>query len=201
MRCEKLPGAPPRPQRASTLDDADAVSSTAAHYDAVPPDNDAGSRLCEPTLLQTLVCYRLIDPGSEWRLHRQWFEQSAMADLLGEDYAPVAKNALYRCLDKLLPDKAALFSHLRARWQDLFAATFEVLLYDLTSTYFESPTALTDPAWPMTRLPIWSSMRSSFSRSPSSMRSTGMPVQRDTTCATWFAVTASSEKTLAAPGT
>jgi hypothetical protein len=83
-------------------------------------------------ILQTLVCYRLIDPGSELRLHRQWVEQSAMADLLGED-APVAKNALYRCLDKLLPHKAALFSHLRTRWQDLFA------VYDLTSTYFESP--------------------------------------------------------------
>jgi hypothetical protein len=90
-------------------------------------------------ILRTLVCYRLIDPGSEWRLHRQWFEASAMADLLGEDYGLVAKNALYRCLDKLLPHKAALFSHLRARWQDLFAATFDVLLYDLTSTYFESP--------------------------------------------------------------
>ena len=90
-------------------------------------------------ILQTLVCYRLIDPGSEWRLHRQWFEQSAMADLLGEDYSLVEKNALYRCLDKLLPHKAALFSHLRARWQDLFAAKFDVLLYDLTSTYFESP--------------------------------------------------------------
>ena len=90
-------------------------------------------------ILQTLVCYRLIDPGSEWRLHRQWFEESAMADLLGEDYGLVAKNALYRCLDKLLPHKAALFSHLRARWQDLFAAAFDVLLYDLTSTYFESP--------------------------------------------------------------
>jgi hypothetical protein len=90
-------------------------------------------------ILQTLVCYRLIDPGSEWRLHRQWFEASAMGDLLGEDYGLVAKNALYRCLDKLLPHKAALFSHLRARWQDLFAATFDVLLYDLTSTYFESP--------------------------------------------------------------
>src|ERR1700757_2812868 len=90
-------------------------------------------------ILQTMVCYRLIDPGSEWRLHRQWFEESAMGDLLGEDYGLVAKNALYRCLDKLLPHKTALFSHLRARWQDLFAATFDVLLYDLTSTYFESP--------------------------------------------------------------
>jgi hypothetical protein len=89
-------------------------------------------------ILQTLVCYRLIDPGSEWRLHRLWFEQSAMADLLGEDFSLVEKNALYRCLDKVLEHKSALFSHLQTRWKDLFAATFEILLYDLTSTYFES---------------------------------------------------------------
>ena len=101
------------------------------------PDSREGTRWQH--ILQTLVCYRLIDPGSEWRLHRQWFEQSAMADLLGADYGLVEKNALYRCLDKLLPHKQALFSHLRQRWLDLFGATFEVLLYDLTSTYFESP--------------------------------------------------------------
>jgi len=89
-------------------------------------------------ILQTLVCYRLIDPGSEWRLHRLWFEQSAMGDLLGEDYSLVQKDALYRCLDKLLPHKEDLFSHLRQRWQDLFSANFDILLYDLTSTYFES---------------------------------------------------------------
>jgi len=89
-------------------------------------------------ILQTLVCYRLIDPGSEWRLHRLWFERSAMADLLGADFRLVEKNALYRCLDKVLEHKAALFDHLRCRWQDLFGARFEVLLYDLTSTYFES---------------------------------------------------------------
>ena len=94
---------------------------------------------CWRDILQTLVCYRLIDPGSEWRLHRQWFEQSAMGDLLGRDYALVEKNALYRCLDKLLPHKEALFSHLRQRWADLFGAKFDVLLYDITSTYFESP--------------------------------------------------------------
>src|ERR1700675_1606639 len=93
---------------------------------------------CWQHILQTLVCYRLIDPGSEWRLHRLWFEQSAMGDLLGADYGLVEKNALYRCLDKLLAHKAALFGHLRQRWQDLFGAGFEVLLYDLTSTYFES---------------------------------------------------------------
>ncbi len=87
------------------------------------------------------VVYRLIDPGSEWRLHRQWYEQSAMADCLGADYALAEKNALYRCLDKLLEHKRARFTHLTQRWQDLFGARFEVLLYDLTSTYFESAPA------------------------------------------------------------
>jgi transposase len=100
------------------------------------PDSRQGS--CWRHILQTLICYRLIDPGSEWRLHRQWFEQSAMGDLLGEDYALVEKNALYRCLDKVLEHKRALFGHLSERWRDLFAAKFDVLLYDLTSTYFES---------------------------------------------------------------
>src|SRR3982075_3205593 len=99
---------------------------------------DSREGTCWQDILQTLVCYRLIDPGSEWRLHRQWFEQSAMGDLLGEDYSLVAKNSLYCCLDKLLPHKTALFSHLRHRWQDLFGATFDVLLYDLTSSYFEA---------------------------------------------------------------
>jgi hypothetical protein len=94
-------------------------------------------------VLQTLCCYRLLDPGSEWRLHRVWFERSAMADLLGEDFALAAKDTLYRCLDRLLEHKGALFDHLSARWKDLFGVKFEVLLYDLTSTYFES-----DPPFP-----------------------------------------------------
>jgi hypothetical protein len=100
------------------------------------PDSREGS--CWHHVLQTLVCYGLIDPGSEWRLHRLWYEQSAMGDLLGEDFALVEKNALYRCLDKVLEHKQALFSDLTERWQDLFGAKFDVLLYDLTSTYFES---------------------------------------------------------------
>jgi len=100
------------------------------------PESRQGT--CWGDILQTLVCYRLIDPGSEWRLHRLWFEQSAMGDLLGRDYALVEKNALYRTLDKVLKHKRALFSHLQERWQDLFGAKFDVLLYDLTSTYFES---------------------------------------------------------------
>ena len=89
-------------------------------------------------VFKTLACYRLIDPGSEWRLHRQWFEDSAMGDLLGEDFALVQKDKLYRCLDRLLPHKQAFFSFLKERWQALFQPRFDVLLYDLTSTYFES---------------------------------------------------------------
>ena len=89
-------------------------------------------------VLQTLVTYRLIDPGSEWRLHRHWYEHSAMGDLLGEDFRLAADDTLYRCLDLLLEHKTAIFSHLTDKWKDLFNAKFEVLLYDLTSTYFES---------------------------------------------------------------
>jgi transposase len=88
-------------------------------------------------VFKTLVCYRLIDPGSEWRLHRHWYEQSAMADLLGEDFGLVQSDKLYRCLDKWVTHKEALFRFLRQRWQALFEVHFEVLLYDLTSTYFE----------------------------------------------------------------
>ncbi len=93
-------------------------------------------------ILQTLVCYRLLDPGSEWRLHREWFLRSAMADLLASDFSLAESHKLYRVHDLLLPHKAELFSHLQQRWKDLFGARFEVLLYDLTSTYFES-----DPAF------------------------------------------------------
>lgn len=88
-------------------------------------------------VLKTLVFYRLLDPGSEWRLHRQWFEASAMADVLGEDVGLVQIDKLYRCLDKLLVHKEAFFSFLKGRWQSLFGIGFDVLLYDLTSTYFE----------------------------------------------------------------
>jgi transposase len=89
-------------------------------------------------VLKTLVAYRFIDPGSEWRLHRQWFDASAMADLLHSDFALAEKNTLYRCLDKLVQHKDELFKFLKRRWGELFGASFEVLLYDLTSTYFET---------------------------------------------------------------
>jgi hypothetical protein len=87
-------------------------------------------------VLKTLVAYRLIDPGSEWRLHRHEFEQGAMGDLLGEDFGLVQKDHLYRCLDQLLAHKNDLFSFLQQRWKTLFDAKFDVLLYDLTSPYF-----------------------------------------------------------------
>ena len=88
-------------------------------------------------VLQVLATYRLIAPGSEWRLHRQWFLDSAMADLLGSDFGLAEAHKLYACHDLLLAQKQALFTHLTERWRDLFNASFDVLLYDLTSTYFE----------------------------------------------------------------
>ena len=89
-------------------------------------------------VLLVLVAYRLIAPGSEWRLHRQWFGQSALGDLLSADSALADPHKLYGCHDLLLEHKQALFDHLIGRWRDLFNLSFEVLLYDLTSTYFES---------------------------------------------------------------
>jgi len=88
-------------------------------------------------ILQVLVAYRLIAPGSEWKLHREWFGKSSMADLLGADFGLAESHKLYACHDLLLQHKDELCSHLVARWRDLFNANFDVLLYDLTSTYFE----------------------------------------------------------------
>jgi hypothetical protein len=89
-------------------------------------------------VLFVLVVYRLLAPGSEWRLHRHWFERSALGDLLGADAALADIHTLYGCHDRLLEHKQAVFDHRVGRWRDLFNATFDVLLYDLTSTYFES---------------------------------------------------------------
>jgi transposase len=88
-------------------------------------------------VLQLLVVNRLIDPGSELRIHRQWFLRSAMDELLQVDFAVAGKDRLYRCLDRILAHKDALCSFLAQRWKTLFDASFDVLLYDLTSTYFE----------------------------------------------------------------
>jgi len=94
-------------------------------------------------VLFVLVAYRLLAPGSEWRLHREWFQRSALADLLGEDAGLAEIHKLYRCHDRLLVHKQAVFDHLVGRWRDLFNISYDVLLYDLTSTYFEA-----DPPFP-----------------------------------------------------
>src|SRR5208337_4441705 len=105
------------------------------------PASREGTRWDE--VLFVLMAYRLLSPGSEWRLHREWFDRSALADLLGSDASLGEINTLYRCHDRLLAHKQAVFDHLTGRWRDLFNASFEVLLYDLTSTYFEA-----DPPFP-----------------------------------------------------
>ena len=99
----------------------------------------AGSReeVAWEKVLQLLVVNRLLDPGSEFRVHRQWYLSTAMDALLGTDFAVAEKDRLYRCLDRVLEHKQELFLWLRQKWADLFQADFEVLLYDLTSTYFE----------------------------------------------------------------
>jgi transposase len=88
-------------------------------------------------VLRLLVVNRLLEPGSEFHVHRQWFVDSAMDELLESDFAVAEKDRLYRCLDRALKHKQDLFVWLKQKWADLFQADFEVLLYDLTSTYFE----------------------------------------------------------------
>jgi len=105
------------------------------------PPSRKGTR--RDLIVQALSCYRLLDPGSEWRMHRSWYEKSAMADLLGAGFELAEIHKLYECLDRLIEHRRELFDHLTERWRDLFNAKFDVLLYDLTSTYFES-----DPPFP-----------------------------------------------------
>jgi len=88
-------------------------------------------------VLQLLVVNRLIDPGSELRIHRQWFLRSAMDELLDVDFAVAGKDRLYRCLDRILEHKDSFCKFIAERWKTLFDTSFDVLLYDLTSTYFE----------------------------------------------------------------
>src|SRR5215831_1398290 len=88
-------------------------------------------------VLRLLVVNRLLEPGSEFHLNRQWFVGSAMDELLDTGFAVAEKDRLYRCLDRVLKHKQDLFVALKQKWADLFQADFEVLLYDLTSTYFE----------------------------------------------------------------
>jgi transposase len=97
-------------------------------------------------VLQLLVVNRLIEPGSEFHLHREWFDHSAMDVLLGTDFVVAEKDRLYRCLDRVLEHRQELFAHLQQRWKTLFDVCFDVLLYDLTSTYVEGEAELNPKA-------------------------------------------------------
>ncbi len=100
---------------------------------------------------QTLVTDRLLDPGSAWKWPRPWFEATAMADLLGEDFALAEGHKLDECWDLLLPHQQALFKPLTGRWKDLCNAKFDGLLYDWTSTYCEQRSSL----WPGGQAQVW----------------------------------------------
>ena len=99
--------------------------------------DDSRSDIPWSEVLKLLVVNCLIDPASEFYVHRQWFDKSAMDELLNTDYRIAAKDRLYRCLDRILEHKEELCIYLKSRWEDMFDIEFDVLLYDLTSTYFE----------------------------------------------------------------
>src|ERR1017187_2735034 len=88
-------------------------------------------------VVELLVVNRLCDPRSELFIHEKWFPQTAMDLLLDCGAAVAEKDRLYRSLDRMVAHKDALERHLADKWRDLFGASFDVLLYDLTSTYFE----------------------------------------------------------------
>ena len=102
-------------------------------FDAFFGDRLKPSRKGTPWLkiLTLLLCNRFIAPGSEWFVHRHWYRQTALSDMLGLDREVVQKNALYDCHDQLLEHKSHLFTHLRQRWKNLFNAEFEVLAYSV----------------------------------------------------------------------
>jgi len=84
-----------------------------------------------------LAISRLCAPGSELAVEERWYPSTALDDLLGIEEGKINDTRLYRCLDRMLPQKTALERHLKQRYGELFAAEFDVLLYDLTSTYVE----------------------------------------------------------------
>ena len=94
-----------------------------------------------PAMAAVLVLARLCEPSSELHIAEDWFRQTALDDLLGIPEEKVNDDRLYRALDQLLPHKEALERHLRARLGELFDLDYELLLYDVTSTYFEGEAA------------------------------------------------------------
>jgi len=92
-------------------------------------------------LVAVLVIARLCEPSSELHIAEDWFRRTALEDILGLAAATLCDEQLYRALDKLLPHKQALEEHLKGRLGELFAVHYDLLLYDLTSTYFEGEQA------------------------------------------------------------
>jgi transposase len=86
---------------------------------------------------ERLLCTRLCAPGSELAIEQRWYPSTALDDLLGIEEGKINDTRLYRCLDRILPHKTKLEQHLKDRYGALFGAEFDVLLYDLTSTYVE----------------------------------------------------------------
>jgi transposase len=84
-----------------------------------------------------LAVNRLCAPGSELAIEQRWYPSTALDDLLGIEEGKINDTRLYRCLDRILPHKTELERHLKDRYGALFGAEFDVLLYDLTSTYVE----------------------------------------------------------------
>jgi transposase len=84
-----------------------------------------------------LAINRLCAPGSELAIEQRWYPSTALDDLLGIEEGKINDTRLYRCLDRILPHKTKLEKHLKQRYGELFGAEFDVLLYDLTSTYVE----------------------------------------------------------------
>ncbi len=111
-------------------------------------------------VLELLAVNRLLAPRSELFVHERWFGQTAMEILLDTTAEVADKDRLYRCLDRLLEHKEGWEAHLSRQWKDLFGATYDVLLYDLTSTYFEG------------QVPAQSSARV-FARSSAGLQTTG----------------------------
>lgn len=93
------------------------------------------------TMAAVLVLARLCEPSSELHIAEAWYRQTALDNLLGVSSDLINDDRLYRALDRLLPHKRRLEQHLVRRLGELFAVDYELLLYDVTSTYFEGQAA------------------------------------------------------------
>lgn len=89
------------------------------------------------TMAKVLTVARFCEPSSELHIAEDWLRKTALADILGIDEGKVNDDRLYRGLDKVLPLKAALEAHVKKQWEGLFDIKYDLLLYDITSTYFE----------------------------------------------------------------